>query len=526
MIPIRGVAAIPILILCGCLHSDSGTPPAAGPAPRKSFPAPGRNGTVPAAAVTPAPMLPEALAVEEAVLMALDHNLDLAVERFEPEIAGTFAVQERAEFEPELFASITFTDEVVSETDRATGGQFSVEGEDSEAEVGVRRRFATGTTVEITAEHERSVSSRTPVQHSGRAGFRVTQALLRGRRPSANLAVVRQAELDAIISRHELRGYVQALAADTESTYWRVALARRQLAAVDDALAVARRQQQEVEQRIEVGVLPATEAAAARAEVARRRQARIDAVSRLGARWLELQLLLGVIHPGDDPLALALRSDPELPAPAAITNLAERLAVADRSRPELAEARLQLQQRRLETVATRDGLRPRLDFFVAIGRSGFERSFSDAFGNISDWETYDYTVGVDWEVSLGNRGARAGDRAARFEFRQAEAAVANLEAAVALDVRLAVNEAERARLQIAATATTRALEESTVRNEQERLAAGATTSLQVALAQRDLLDSRLAELEAVVAYRLALIRLYLAEGTLLERRGLTTERPD
>ena len=42
----------------------------------------------------------------------------------------------------------------------------------------------------------------------------------------------------------------------------------------------------------------------------------------------------------------------------------------------------------------------------------------------------------------------------------------------------------------------------------------------MAQAQRDLLASQIAEVEAIVNYRTALVNLYLAEGSLLERRGV------
>jgi hypothetical protein len=42
----------------------------------------------------------------------------------------------------------------------------------------------------------------------------------------------------------------------------------------------------------------------------------------------------------------------------------------------------------------------------------------------------------------------------------------------------------------------------------------------VAQAQRDYTQSRISAKEAVVDYLKALIRLYLAEGSLLERRGI------
>ena len=91
------------------------------------------------------------------------------------------------------------------------------------------------------------------------------------------------------------------------------------------------------------------------------------------------------------------------------------------------------------------------------------------------------------------------------------------------EVRLAANEVERARRQIAATRTTRELQERTVEAEQERFNVGASTALLVAQAQRDLLAIRIAEVETVVTYRIAVIRLQLAEGSLLERHGVVLE---
>jgi outer membrane protein len=65
------------------------------------------------------------------------------------------------------------------------------------------------------------------------------------------------------------------------------------------------------------------------------------------------------------------------------------------------------------------------------------------------------------------------------------------------------------------------LQEETLKAEKERFDVGSSTALQVAQAQRDLLASRISEVEAVVGYRIALIGLYRAEGSLLERRGVS-----
>lgn len=44
--------------------------------------------------------------------------------------------------------------------------------------------------------------------------------------------------------------------------------------------------------------------------------------------------------------------------------------------------------------------------------------------------------------------------------------------------------------------------------------------LLVAQAQRDLLVTQVREKEVIIDYKKALVRLYLAEGSLLERRGI------
>ena len=183
------------------------------------------------------------------------------------------------------------------------------------------------------------------------------------------------------------------------------------------------------------------------------------------------------------------------------------------------EARLRLQQNRLETIVTRNGILPRLDLFIALGKTGFADTFSDSFREM-DGNTYDFTAGVRLSQFLGNRAAQASNLAAFAAQQQAVDAVANLRQLVHLDVRLAVNEVERTRQLIDASRATRIFQEKTVEAEKERFDVGASTALQIAQAQRDLLLIQIAEVEAIVNYRIALVRLYLAEGSLLEYRGV------
>jgi outer membrane protein TolC len=113
-----------------------------------------------------------------------------------------------------------------------------------------------------------------------RRGRRVRDPpLLQGRPIAVNLASLRQARLDTALSEYEFRGFLEALVADVESTYWECALADRRVRILEEAERLAGQQLAEVEHRIRVGSLAETERASAQAQTALRREALINARS-------------------------------------------------------------------------------------------------------------------------------------------------------------------------------------------------------------------------------------------------------
>lgn len=459
------------------------------------------------------------LSVEDAVFLALRNNRNLRIQELEPVRAGAFLLTERGAFEPELFATYQYEVESVSETDRGTGSAFNVEGNDHSGTVGIRQTLPTGTEVELGVRQARSVSSRTPEDQSARVGLSVTQSLLRGFGPAANLANIRAARLAQAASEAELAGFTEALVAEVETAYWQYRRAREEITVFERSLAVAEQQQSEIEAQIEVGTLPNIAAAAIRAEVARRQQELIDARSLATARRLRLAQL--ILPPGVplesttlEPIAPAALPDDT------ITDASDRLQLALQARPDLQEALRRYEQGQLEVTHTRNGLLPRLDLFLDYGKTGYAQLFQRTFENLSD-DTYDLTVGVEFDLPLGNRAARGRELAARVDRDQALEAVRNLERLIELDMLLALNEVERLRQQVDATARRLELQRLAAQAEQDRFDFGTGTSLQLAQAQRDLLEAEIDAVGARIDYRIALVNLHLAEGSLLARRGIT-----
>ena len=459
------------------------------------------------------------LSVEDAVFRALQNNRELSIQQLEPVIAGAFEKIERGVYDPELYASLQYVEELATETARSTGGQFSVEGSDAVGEVGLRQRLPFGTELEASVSSARSISNRAPEQEQARYGLTITQQLLRGFGSAVNLAALRQAKLETLASQHELAGYSQALVARVETAYWNFVAATEAIAVFEQSLELSQTQLDEIQSRIEVGSLSKNQAAAARAELALQQQNLIDAQSLRITRLYELMRLIYPDLPVQEVLPLQASSAPEIDD-SFEPKREEHVQLALQARPEIEEAKLLRDRDQLETVVTRNGRLPRLELFINLGHSGYSDSFRQSFRE-NDGENYDYTVGIEFSQVLGNRAARARDTIARATLEQADEALANLRSLVRYDVLLALNELERARKQVAASAVTREFRAQSLQAEEDRFEVGSGTSIDVARAQRDLVQSRIAEIQSRVAYLVAKVELFRADGSLLERRGIS-----
>jgi outer membrane protein TolC len=463
---------------------------------------------------------PLKIGIQEAILLAVENNRSLVVERMNPEISRTFEKEERALFDPILDAEVSNRRTVAERLSRAGSSTESSIVDSVTGSLSLGKFFPTGTTLALegsTSYTDSSLYSDTFT--ANRVGFTVTQALLQGMDIRANLASVNQARLDTLISQYELRGFTEVLLEEVESKFWDYALAQRQIEIYTDSLSLAEKQMAEAQERIKIGQLAETELAASQAEVALRRENLINARSDLAKERLNLLRLLNPSPNIDWSRDVVLEYETSWPS-FELDNVEQHVQVALKMRPDLNQARLQIQQGDLEVIKTKNGLLPKMDFFIAFGKTGYANTFNRALNDINSG-SYDVTGGLIFEYPPINRAAKAQHSRAVISRQQLLEALENLAQLVQVDVRSAYIEVTRASEQITATAATRNFQEQKLRTETEKFRVGKSTSLFVAQAQRDLLASQIAEIQAFANYRKALVALFRLEGSLLQRRGIS-----
>ncbi len=462
---------------------------------------------------------PLTITTTDAVLLSLQNNRSLVVEQLNPAITKTFEDTERAVFDPKAGAGISAGRTDGERQARAGSNTEDFVNDEGLGVISLEQFFPTGTTVRLEGTSQMNNSSLyQDAFYWSRLGLTVSQAILRGYGSEVNLVRLQQARLETRMSEFELRGFTLALVAQVEETFWDYALARRQVEIFEESLKVARQQVNQTQALIEVGRLAKAELPAVQAELAAQEQGLINAISNRDT--VRLQLLRLLNPPGMDiwQRQVDLVYQPTLPE-INLDDVRNYVDMALKMRPLLNEARLRFMQNDLEVVKTKNGLLPVLDLFVTFGKSGYANSFGQSVRNITG-DYYDAYVGLRFEYPIYNRAPKSRYERAMLSREQAEKSIRNLSQLIELDVRTAYIEVNRARKQINASSTTRMFNEESLRVETEKLRVGKSTSLLVAQAQRDLLVSRIDEVEALANYIKAVIYLYQQDGSLLERRGI------
>lgn len=500
------------------------------------------------------------LSRDGAITTALSNNLSLEVAQYGPPIAATFVREARSAFDPMLTGTVSRGQDI-SQMGGITGVMLSsFSGSSSfpslssmanatpeEAAVGilsgltalaatpkiepflksdyadatatVANFLPTGTQVFLTGDANWSRTNYTEDEYKGTWSAGVTQALLRGAGPAVNLVALRQAKNQAARSQHVLRGNVLDTVSQVERQYWNLVLAQELIKIRQFGVQIAEEQYKVSEDLAEVGRIANGVLMSAKAEVATRRADLVDAQAQLRQQTLEMVRLLNPEVMTPENVAFKTVDPPEVVEVEVHPDQSAQLA--EMYRPELAQARLDLANQDLEVVRTKNGLLPRLDAFAAYGRSSLGDSWSGAREFLDDDQFDNYRFGVQFEVPILNRAERARYTRAKLGREQAETAIANLQQMLDTQVHQTAIEVERQWQRIDATKEAVAASEEAMRVQQDRYSVGLSTNLDVLQVQRDLILAQVNEITARVSYIQALVGLYAAEGTLLERRGVT-----
>jgi outer membrane protein TolC len=487
-----------------------------------------------------------ALTLDDAVKFALERNLDIAVQRLNPQLQDIAMATARAAFAPSLTSTLSRSSQTsppTSAIDLSAGGSGTRTGTMTyNGSITKLMPFYGG---QFTAnlnnnrqETTRSIATFNPSFNSTWT-FAYVQPLLRDFRIDTQRRQLVVTKINRDISEVQLRASVTNLVSNVRNAYWDYVFTTQAVEVARQSFDLASKLVQDNQTRVEIGTMAPIDVVQAQAEQATRRQALVTAEN--NRRTAELALKRLIVSGTEDANWVATidpvdRPDFQ-PEPVDVEG-AIRRALSQRTDVEIARKNVENNDTTLQFL--RNQTLPIVDLQVNYGVQGVGGPFTqrttllgetttntipggplDAFQSLFRADNPRWTFGVNVTYPIGLTSQDAAVARARVQLGQIQSQLRQIELQVASDVTNAAIQLRNTAEAVQASQAARDLSQRRLEAEQSKFEVGMSTNYFVVQAQRDLNDARNSELRAILNYRKALVEFERLQQTTLSSSNIT-----
>lgn len=448
-------------------------------------------------------------------------------------------------FDPAIVGQLNWTHQTTPQSNSVTTGTPSLISETTLANAGIQRGFSTGAVAGLmfNNSHQALNSLRTAYNpYTGsNLGLNVSQPLLRGFGLGLNRRFIRIAgdeqKIGGLLFQQQLIASVYGvirLYTDFVALYQDVKVKQ-------ESVTTAERLLSDVSAQVEEGTLAPVEQTRANAQVFSTRQ---DLANSQGLLEEQEAILKNVLtRQGNEDLevrsAHIIPTDAlEIPAQDNIQPIQDLVAEALANRPDLRQARLQIDISRIGLQGSKNATLPEVDLLGVVANSGLAGALNPlepsadpaligGFGGVLDqilsrrYPTYG--IGLQLNLPLRNRIAEADFARDQIQVKQSEVRLRQLENQARLEVEDAIIALRRARASADAAAQARQFQQESLAAEQAKFDVGASTSFFVIQYQSLLAQAQSTEVAAKSAYVKARAALERAIGSILTENGISVD---
>jgi outer membrane protein TolC len=446
-------------------------------------------------------------------------------------------------YDPFISANVGDEHQTSPVVNQAVYGVPSLQLNTGQFNINYSQAFATGTSINFSFNNARQTTNSPffTLSPTLTAAYRFTiqQELLAGVGFGPNLRYLRIARNNKKISDIAFKDQVIATVTQIENMYWDLVSAYEQTQVNEQSSTFAQQTLDNARKQLQLQSIPEMDVLRAEAEVSKRDQDLT--VARTSLQLQETLMKNAITKSLDDPVLEAMpvvptdrmeAVQPQTSAPPIQDLISEAL----HDRTELAESDVDLVNRQISRRAARNALLPSLSlvgFYSGAGLAGplnpsctegctanvpvdFGGALANAFNNSSP----DYYVGLNLNIPLRNRVAKADQYRSELEYRQAELRMEQLKKQVRIEVRNAEYAVEQTGARVQAARKARDLAQRTFDITKKEQDLGAGSSYQTLSAQRDLALAELDLVTAMTIFEKAKVELDRATGATLEHNGI------
>jgi len=468
------------------------------------------------------------MSIDDAVATAIEQNLDLQVQRFNPQLQDLTTDQFKAAYTPNFVSTLSTSDSTQPSTSVLSGAATGITNGNSLANFGVSSLTSWyGGSYDVRWNNGRNTTNNqfstfNPQLNSSISATYI-QPLLRNFRIDGTRQQLLVSQKNKEISDVQLQQSVAVTVRNVRNAYYDLTYALGNLAVQNQSLGLARQSLKDNRARVEIGTMAPLDIVQAEAEVATREESVILAEAAIDRAQDTLRAL--VFNPTGaefwtariEPTEAVTFQPTTVDIEGAVKNaLSQRTdMVAARKNLEANDVNIRyFRNQSLPDVTASVNYNARATGGLNVTRArdpltGFpsgavltsvEQSFLNTLGNTFAGDFPGWSLQVDIAYPIGKSTQEAQLARARLQNTQAERQIQSLELQVSTQVREYGRQVQTNTKRVDATRSSRVLAERRLEAEEKKYQAGMTSSFFVLQAQRDLNIARNSELLALVEY--------------------------
>ena len=355
------------------------------------------------------------------------------------------------------------------------------------------------------------------------AGITIEQPLLKNFGRDANLADLRVAELNKRAQVLNWRQNVSTSIQGVMATYYDMLAALDDMHVRQDAITADSKLVELYRRRLDLGFSTPLEVQQAEVAVSTDREALLTSRNVYLERQFALKRLIFQKSEINDPRIFVPEAAPTLSPPS--INRTELLGTAYQYRYDYQATILSAEVQDVRLKFAHNQLLPELDIVATYGFNGLSGGVTHSMDQIYSGDTPQWSIGLNFQVPLGNRQPRAQYNAVAGQKEQAIIKVRESELQVNVDVDTVISRIETNRQRVQTSRQTRELGEQAVRIAYRRLDEGLISAFDVIEQQRKLYDAKAREIASIGELNKSITQLWLVTGTVLQHENINFREP-
>ena len=488
------------------------------------------------------------LTVDDAIRLALERNLDIAVQRLNPQTFDFSIASLRGVYHPTLTSTLGRQSATTAPTTTVSGGTgtgIGIVAETNTYNAGLSQSMPWGGgTLTATLNNQKlSTTSQTALfnpLYTPNWSALYTQPILRNFTIDSTRRSLAVTKLNQDISELQLQQTIINTVSNVRNAYWDYVFAVQSVDVAQRSVALAEQLVKDNQTRVEVGTMAPIDVVQAQAQAATQRQNLAAAEGT--RRTAELALKRLIVAGTQDPnwtAAIDPTDRPDLAPQPVDTAAAVRRALDSRTDLAVVKKNLQVNDTTLKYLHNQTLPQADLQFrYALVGQGGTQYlstgngvnrvvtgtipgGFSDALSTLFHAKYPTWNVTLNLSYPLGTSAAEANVARAKVQMNQVEAQIHQIELQIATDVTNAATNVQSTTERVQAAQAARELAQRQLEAEQSKFQVGMSTNYFIVQAQRDLATAQNNELQAVLAYRKSLVELERLQQTTLGTSNIT-----